>query len=152
MQRIGSGSSPKGELTTDRFEGLLLRLDLDRDRAGEKYEEIRWKLIKFFQWGSCLDAEDLVDETFNRVAERLGSNEKDEINDVVGFAWGVAKKIRQEAIRLHSKTIHLSGLPRTDHGFAYSRVADAGHDKLTPAESRLSCLRSCIQQLPVDDG
>ncbi len=73
-------SFPRGDLTGDKFESLLLRLDADRNRAGEKYEEIRWKLIRFFQWSSCLHAEDCVDETFNRVAEKLTTESQDILN------------------------------------------------------------------------
>jgi hypothetical protein len=53
------------DLTTANFDALMLRLDTDRNRAGDKYEEIRWKLIRFFHWNSCLDAEKLADEAFD---------------------------------------------------------------------------------------
>ncbi len=78
---------PESDLTAAQFDALLRRLDADRNRAGEKYEEVRWKLVRFFQWNSCLAAEELVDETLNRVAERLAER-GDEIPDVAAFAWG----------------------------------------------------------------
>src|SRR5260370_21814440 len=56
----------KGDLTTASFESLLQRLDPDRERAGGKYENIRRKLIKFFQWNDCFAEEDLADETLDR--------------------------------------------------------------------------------------
>src|SRR5215467_5862857 len=96
----------RGDLTLDEFESLLLRLDPDRNRAGEKYEDIRWKLIRFFQWSSCVHAEDWVDETFNRVAEKL-ITESRQIQDVTAFVWGVAKRVRHEALRQQTKVVHL---------------------------------------------
>src|SRR5260370_8775058 len=56
----------KGDLTTASFESLLQRLDPDRERAGGKYENIRRKLIKFFQWNDCFAEEDLADEPLGR--------------------------------------------------------------------------------------
>lgn len=53
----------------ERFDNLLRLLDLDRDVAGDKYERLRRKLIKFFEWNACFPAEDLADETFDRVGK-----------------------------------------------------------------------------------
>ena len=140
----------ENDLTAAKFEGLLLRLDTDRNRAGEKYEEIRWKLVKFFQWGSCLEAEDLVDETFNRVSERLAT-EKEGIQDVAAFAWGVAKRIRQEALRKETKTIRLPDLPGGETFLADHPVAADGQNKLIGNQGRLKCFRRCIQSLSAQD-
>jgi len=140
----------KSDLTAAKFESLLLRLDTDRNQAGEKYEEIRWKLVKFFQWSSCLEAEELADETFNRVAEKLASEEEG-IKDVVAFAWGVAKRIRQEALRKDAKTVGLPDLPGADTMLADSRVpVDAQHE-LTGNQRHLKCLRRCIQHFSATD-
>lgn len=141
---------PQDDLTAAKFEGLLLRLDADRNRAGEKYEEIRWKLIKFFQWGSCINAEDLVDETFNRVADKVAS-EKEGIQDVVGFAWGVAKRVRQEAVRKDTKTIHLPDLPGTEGVLAASPVTSDAQHESSGTQRRLKCLRRCIQHFSTED-
>jgi hypothetical protein len=40
----------KAGLTADTFTRLLHRLDADRERAGEKYEDLRRTLIRFFEW------------------------------------------------------------------------------------------------------
>jgi DNA-directed RNA polymerase specialized sigma24 family protein len=142
---------PKNDLTAAKFEGLLLRLNEERNRAGEKYEEIRWKLVRFFQWGSCLDAEDLADETFNRVAEKLASNEE-RIQDVVAFTWGIAKRIRQEAARKDAKTVGLLDLPSPDEVLADKRAAADAPYEPPGNQNHLKCLRRCIQRLPAEDG
>ncbi len=58
-------------LTPEAFDTLLACLDRDRDRAAEKYEEIRNALITFFEHRGCLSPEEYADETINRVARRI---------------------------------------------------------------------------------
>ncbi len=58
-------------LTQAALDSLLAWLDPDRDRAGAKYEAIRTRLIKVFVCRGCPEAEDLADETINRVASKL---------------------------------------------------------------------------------
>src|SRR5215470_10383215 len=76
------GSTPMNErgaataaARATELQNLLVRLDSDWNRAGEKYEELRRTLIKFFEWNSCFPAEDLVDETLDRVAKKLDVEE-----------------------------------------------------------------------------
>ncbi|HEY5028614.1 MAG TPA: hypothetical protein VIK39_09420 [Candidatus Angelobacter sp.] len=88
----------------------------------------------------------MVDETFNRVAEKLLS-EAEGIQDVVAFAWGVAKRIRQEALRKSAKTVCLPDLPGAETSFADSRATDNAQYELTENKRRLKCLRRCIQHL-----
>lgn len=140
-----NSSFSRNELTAVQFDELLRRLDADRERAGTKYEEIRWKLIRFFQWNSCMAAEELVDETLNRVAERLAER-GEAIEDVAAFAWGVAKKLRQEAFRREAKMVFFPDIPDAENltvERAWSHVAgEHAHD-----DRRLRCLRMCIQYL-----
>ena len=58
-------------LTKEEFDELLSWLDTDPDRAGEKYEAIRHRLITIFLNRQCYEAEDLADETINRVAKKV---------------------------------------------------------------------------------
>lgn len=58
-------------LTQELLDTLLAWLDPDRERAGHKYETIRLKLIKIFTSRGCPEAEELADETINRVASKL---------------------------------------------------------------------------------
>src|SRR5256885_4134102 len=58
-------------LTGEAFSKLLARLDPDRERAGEKYEDLRRTLIRFFEWRGAPFPEEQTDETFNRVARKL---------------------------------------------------------------------------------
>src|SRR5688572_7932468 len=89
------------------FESFLHRLDRDRESAGRKYEDLRRKLIKFFEWNRCFPAEDLADETLDRVARRLV---REDVGHVLPFAWGVANHVRQESGRQMRRQVALCDL------------------------------------------
>jgi hypothetical protein len=58
-------------LSQEAFDRCLAWLDPDRERAGEKYEEIRRKLISDFVRREWVDPEGLADETIDRVIHDL---------------------------------------------------------------------------------
>jgi DNA-directed RNA polymerase specialized sigma24 family protein len=119
-------------------------LGADKDQAGEKYEEIRWKLVKFFQWNSCATAEELADETFDRVARKLNGGQ--EIENLLGFIWVVARNVGLEGRRRERKTLlrfeMLGEGAVSDHGAA----VDSLHQKIQNHEE-LRCLRACMGRL-----
>jgi len=143
-------SARENRLTPASFDSLLLRLDPDRDRAGEKYEGIRWRLIRFFQWNGLVEAEDLADETFNRVAAKLAS-ETDVIQDAPAFIWGVAKHLRLEAGRKEVKTVTLPDALSAETARGNVATATNSRDGSTPDDERLKCLRGCLQCLSHKD-
>src|SRR4051794_5959214 len=59
------------EITTELFETLLEWLGPDREKAAEKYETIRTRLIKIFVKKGCSDPDTLFDTTVNRVTLKL---------------------------------------------------------------------------------
>lgn len=81
------------------FESLLEWLDPDRDKAGEKYELIRNGLIQIFQYSGCAGAEDLADETINRVAKRVSEIRDSYTGDPARYFYGVGKKVRMEYLK-----------------------------------------------------
>ena len=46
-------SKEERALTQQAFDRLLACFDSDRERAGEKYENLHCKLVKFFEWRAC---------------------------------------------------------------------------------------------------
>src|SRR5947199_10461635 len=84
-------------LTSEAFTKLLARLDPDRERAGEKYEDLRCTLIRFFEWRGAPFPEEHADETFNRVARKL--DEGVEIKNVGGYCYEIARLICLEAFK-----------------------------------------------------
>ena len=65
-----SVSRSEWTLTEEAFATFLACLDADKERAGEKYELLRLKLLKFFDWRGAHFPEECVDETFNRALEK----------------------------------------------------------------------------------
>ena len=94
---------PKSEwvLTQAAFDGLLAMLDGDRDKAGEKYEYIRLKLLKYFQWCGS-DVPDIdADETINRVTRRI--DEGQDVYNITGYIYGVAKLVHAESLKRRNR-------------------------------------------------
>ena len=78
------------------FDGLLISLSTDREKAAEIYEEIRCKLITFFEFRHCLFPQEQVDETINRVARRIVEGEIIHASDVTTYFYGVARNVLRE--------------------------------------------------------
>ena len=100
----------KWVLTKEVFDCFLATLDPDRDKAGEKYEAIRLKLVKYFQWHAS-DAPDMdADETINRAARRI--SEGANIYNLKAYIYGVAKMVELESRRLRDRKRELEEASR----------------------------------------
>lgn len=86
-------------LTPEGFNALLAWLDPDREVAAQKYESIRGRLIKIFACRGCLDAEDLADETINRVISKLPEIQQAFTGEPARYFYGVANKVHLEYVR-----------------------------------------------------
>ena len=141
-----SGQTAKGAarqkwtLTQEAFDKLLLTLDGDRDSGAKKYLEIRSNLTRFFEWRGCPFPEDHADETINRIAKRVAEGE--EILNYSGYAMGVARLLLLEINK---------GRQREQMALAEVGTASEVYEKPDDDESRLVCLRSCLQTLSTDN-
>ena len=88
------------ELNSRTFAQLLECLDTDQKRAGKKYEDLRRTLIRFFGWRGAPFPEEHADETFNRLARKLG--EGIEIKNIGAYAYEVARLVCLEALKTHA--------------------------------------------------
>lgn len=86
-------------ITSEQFEALLAWLDSDRESAGLKYELIRSSLVRVFASKGLDDAEDLADETINRVIVRLPDIKDDYCGEPARYFHGVARNIVREKAR-----------------------------------------------------
>ena len=75
------------------FERLLFWLNPDRDRAAQKYESVRRRLIEVFASRGFADAERLADDTIDRVIPKVEKVSEGWIGDPAHFFLGVARKI-----------------------------------------------------------
>lgn len=74
-------------------------LDADREQAGEKYEHIRRSLIKIFTCRGRSNAEELADETINRVTLKAPTLADNYVGDPALYFYGVAQKVFLESVR-----------------------------------------------------
>src|SRR5579872_189637 len=132
----------KRSLTSAQFDTLLRRLSSDSQLAASAYEGLRGLLIKFFECNSCPQAEDLADDTLNRVAQKLEGGE--DIHNVKAYAWGIAKKVRQEAHTRAKRLVPFSDCDENGNKFTYQKdLAEEIHDKMEK-EKRTPCVDICM--------
>jgi DNA-directed RNA polymerase specialized sigma24 family protein len=130
----------KWALNQEAFDKLLVAFDVDRDTAGRKYLEIRNNLTRFFEWRGCSFPEDHADETINRMAKRVAEGEA--ILNHSGYAMGVARLLLLEINK---------GRQREQSALAEIGAAPDVYVPEDDDESRLTCLRSCLQTLSPDN-
>jgi len=90
-------------LTKEGLEALLASLGPDLEQAGQRYEQIRRKLIRLFEWRGCASPEDLADETINRVARRLAGGLQVRSDDPYAYFCGVAHLLYKEVLRQQAR-------------------------------------------------
>ncbi len=126
-------------LTAETFTKLLVSLDPDRERAGEEYEDLRRTLIRFFEWRGAPFPEEHADESFNRVARKLG--EGLEIKNIGGYCYEVARLVFLETTKGHdSKRASLESVK--------FKLTANPTDETVEKEVRLACLDDCLSGLP----
>jgi RNA polymerase sigma factor (sigma-70 family) len=140
----------KWSLTQRAFENMLARLDSDRERAGEKYELIRQKLITFFEHRACKFPDDYADETINRVARRLDEGKEIHTSDPASYFFGVARNVVKESWIEGRQTVSLApdeslllGASSQNPDKAREFEAERNED-----EQQLECLERCLEELP----
>lgn len=95
-----SGTSQKEwSLSQDSFDELLAWLHPDREQAGKIYEDIRQRLIKIFAYRGSPVAEDLADETINRVAKKVHEIRSTYVGDPALYFHGVARYVYLEYVK-----------------------------------------------------
>lgn len=129
----------KKGLSAETFAKLLDRLSDDHEDAGEGYEDLRRVLLRYFEWRGASHADELADETLNRVAGKLGDGV--EIQNVRGYCHEVARLVFMESTRARDlKNIPLDAV---DFEIGVESDADAAAEK----EARMRCLDGCLETL-----
>ena len=124
----------KNEVTREKFANFLETLSPDPDLAGEEYERLRFRLCTFFSQRQCSFADELADETINRVI--LKSSEEN-IENKIAYCYGVARNIFREHLR--KQQTHLD-------------IEDLNVAAKAPEEPSVSneCLDQCLEKLSPD--
>jgi RNA polymerase sigma factor (sigma-70 family) len=117
-------------LTQDAFDKFLIWLNPDRELAARKYEDIRRRLIKIFACRGCPEAEDLTDETINRVIRKVQEIIDSYVGDPALYFYGVARNVHLEYVRKNTPVLPL---PPADPPEEHEREHE--------------CLEACLDQL-----
>ncbi|HJX89030.1 MAG TPA: sigma-70 family RNA polymerase sigma factor [Pyrinomonadaceae bacterium] len=121
-------------VTQESFDALLAWLDPNRERAAERYEDIRSRLIKLFTCRGCYEPEDLADETINRVIKRLKDIEASFTGDPTRYFYGVANNVHKEYLRRKP-------VPQPP-------IAPESSEQI---EREYECLERCMEELTADN-
>lgn len=132
---------PKWVLTPEDFDRLLSWLSPDRERAGERYVEIRSALTRRFQQLGCVEPEDLANKTIDRVIRKLPEIIAGYEGDPVPYFFSVAHFIHMEYLRSPA----FVPLAPTD---ALLRDMATPPQVFDDDDSVDACLRHCMEKLP----
>jgi DNA-directed RNA polymerase specialized sigma24 family protein len=128
-------------LTQNAFRHLLDWLDAGSDSAGQRYLDIRRRLVLYFDRKNCHTPDELADETLNRVARRLDEEGGITIDAPAHYCYIVARFVLLEYFRSNRETVLSEVLPDK---------ADTTEDD-PDIERRSECLASCMNNLTVED-
>jgi RNA polymerase sigma factor (sigma-70 family) len=138
-------------MTAEAFEGLLARLDSDRERAGGRYENLRRKLVKYFECRGCLAAEDYADETINRVARRMSEGKHIWTADPASYCYGVARNVLREYwISPDRELAALECLPPVAHPSSRTDDLFWSESEKYMLDQQMDALDHCMNELPAE--
>ena len=96
------------EVTREKFANFLAWLNPEDDSAGEEYERLRFRLYTFFSQRHCRFAEELVDETINRV---ILKSSQEAIENKLAYCYGVARNVFRESLRRERNHLNIDEVP-----------------------------------------
>lgn len=132
-----------GLILMESLESLINLLDANSNGPpGAGYQLVRMKLIKYFEWQKCVAAEELADETIDRVARKVAQGHQ--IENLMGYFYGVARLVFKEYERAQLR-----------HQRAVAdllRSTEDVHDDDEAAIPRLECYKKCLKELSETDS
>lgn len=126
-------------LTREALDSFLAKLDRDRDRAGQKYEGVRLRLLKYFQWSGAAAPDIEADETINRVARKIEEGEN--VHNLNAYIYGVARLVSAESRKTRAQSQQLADETETIEA---SRPDENDSD----VGERRACFGRCLEALP----
>ncbi len=134
-------------LTQTGFDKFLAALDAeDRERAGAKYESLRARLVKFFEWRNCEIPDELTDTVLDRVMKRIEAGEQ--IKNVGAYAATVAQFVFKEDCRSRERLFQ----PIDENPAIENLIAkDAAVEPDDASEARMNCLEKCLAEFSAEN-
>jgi DNA-directed RNA polymerase specialized sigma24 family protein len=135
------------QLTHVAFSRLLEWLDDGVDSHGERYLEMRRRLVSYFDRRNRLSADDLADETLNRIGRTLEKDGAIATTPRARYCYVVAKFVLLEDVRREHLHVPLDErrIARVSAGRGMN--LDEPDESLAIEEQRLESLARCLRQL-----
>lgn len=127
MRPSTTGSSAASDAGT-AFDRLLSRLDHDRETAGQKFEDLRRRLVRFFDWRGADAPDACADITLDRLAQKIDDGV--EIASLTAYTFAIAR------------LVHLEQARRPDR--RAMSLADAPEDALVAPSPRTTPWHDCL--------
>lgn len=132
------------KLTEQAFNRLLVWLDEGSDSQGQKYLEMRARLVAYFDRKNCSSPDELADQTLNRIARRLEEEGITEDDAPARYCYIVARFVFLEYLRRKQKEqAMVTDLGKQGHVNAPDSIDEAGEQR----QRLLSCLERCLNTL-----
>jgi DNA-directed RNA polymerase specialized sigma24 family protein len=135
-------------ITELAFTRLLEWLDDGVESNGERYLEIRRRLVSYFDRRNCAAADELADKTFNRIAKTLETSVI-ATRPPARYCYVVARFVLLESFRVDRRHVSLDEPRRLDvlcaRNFRFST-----DEAVVTRQQRLDCLDHCLQELRSD--
>ncbi|MBC7927202.1 MAG: hypothetical protein H7039_16255 [Bryobacteraceae bacterium] len=122
------------ELDPAAWERLLEALHSDPAQRPDAYEQLRRKLVRFFDARRVVNPEELSDEVFDVLSRKLAEGKPGE--RISSFAFGIARMVALQAWKEQRRIEELT------EGTAVSEPADVDVDDVR------ECLDRCLRNLP----
>jgi len=129
-------------LSPEALGHFLLLLDADIVKAGQKYERLRLKLIRLFEWRGCVFADDLADETINRVVRKIEGGVDLADGEVPRYSAAVAHFVFLEHLREVKRRLPAPG---------DAEMAPWVLGRHQTTDLRLAILETCLTRLSAQD-
>ena len=135
----------ESRITHLAFRRLLAWLDDGVESNGERYLEMRRRLVAYFDRRNRPGADELADETFNRIASTLEKTGLIATRPPARYCYVVAKFVLLEDIRRQNRHIPLDETWNAD--LARGAVRTGPDEVVIVREQRLDCLDRCLEEL-----
>ena len=132
------------ELSQYVFDRLLAWLDDGTESHGERYLEMRRRLVSYFDRRNRPAADELADETLNRVARMLEQDGAIATTPPARYCYIIAKFVLFEDLRRERRHVGLD--ETTMRGDARASMVELSQEQAL-REQHLDCLDRCLAQL-----
>ena len=137
-------------LTAVALDRLLAWLDDGVDSQGQNYLEMRRRLSSYFDRRNRQSADELADETLNRIGRTLEKDGTIATTPPARYCYVVARFVLLEDIRRQRTTVPLKEPWAADASTIRRAGGDAADADRAEQDERLECLDRCLEELKPD--